>query len=118
MQVMSNLLYFCGMCGVVKEMLLKRYFSKVYLCFQKHSLFLLPLRKAETFNFIYGDRTLEVVLNSRNQIELKHAKRLANIILFLDRDWVITDSWLFEAEHYLSESDLIFSDSCWMRGRV
>lgn len=29
MQVMSNLLYFYGMCGVVKELLLKRYFSKV-----------------------------------------------------------------------------------------
>ncbi|KAE9588504.1 hypothetical protein Lal_00003344 [Lupinus albus] len=27
-KVMSNLLYFYGMCGVVKEMLLKRYFSK------------------------------------------------------------------------------------------
>lgn len=26
---MSNLLYFYGMCGVVKELLLKRYFSKV-----------------------------------------------------------------------------------------
>lgn len=31
MQVMSNLLYFYGMCGVVKELLLKRYFSKVGL---------------------------------------------------------------------------------------
>jgi len=31
LQVMSNLLYFYGMCGVVKEILLKRYFSKVYL---------------------------------------------------------------------------------------
>lgn len=30
---MSNLLYFYGMCGVVKELLLKRYFSKVYPCF-------------------------------------------------------------------------------------
>ena len=29
MQVMSNLLYYYGMCGVVKELLLKRYFSKV-----------------------------------------------------------------------------------------
>nr|XP_025678480.1 cell division cycle protein 48 homolog [Arachis hypogaea] len=28
MQVMSNLLYFCGMCGVAKEMLLKWYYSK------------------------------------------------------------------------------------------
>lgn len=27
-KVMSNLLYFYGMCGVVKELLLKRYFSK------------------------------------------------------------------------------------------
>ncbi|KAJ8448849.1 hypothetical protein Cgig2_011470 [Carnegiea gigantea] len=27
-KVMSNLLYFYGMCGIVKEMLLKRYFSK------------------------------------------------------------------------------------------
>ncbi|XP_015972317.1 protein NDL2 [Arachis duranensis] len=27
-KVMSNLLYFCGMCGVAKEMLLKRYYSK------------------------------------------------------------------------------------------
>ncbi|XLR19467.1 hypothetical protein S83_047379, partial [Arachis hypogaea] len=26
--VMSNLLYFCGMCGVAKEMLLKRNYSK------------------------------------------------------------------------------------------
>uniref|UniRef100_A0A2P2M5D7 Uncharacterized protein n=1 Tax=Rhizophora mucronata TaxID=61149 RepID=A0A2P2M5D7_RHIMU len=31
LQVMSNLLYYCGMCGVVKELLLKRYFSKVSL---------------------------------------------------------------------------------------
>lgn len=30
---MSNLLYFYGMCGVVKELLLKRYFSKVFSCF-------------------------------------------------------------------------------------
>uniref|UniRef100_A0A2P2M5C5 Uncharacterized protein MANES_03G047100 n=1 Tax=Rhizophora mucronata TaxID=61149 RepID=A0A2P2M5C5_RHIMU len=28
LQVMSNLLYYCGMCGVVKELLLKRYFCK------------------------------------------------------------------------------------------
>nr|DAD44466.1 TPA_asm: hypothetical protein HUJ06_002696 [Nelumbo nucifera] len=28
-QVMSNLLYFYGMCGVLKEILLQRYFSKV-----------------------------------------------------------------------------------------
>ena len=28
---MSNLLYFCGMCSVVKELLLIRYFSKVKL---------------------------------------------------------------------------------------
>ncbi|XP_057736711.1 protein NDL2-like [Arachis stenosperma] len=27
-KVMSNLLYFCGMCRVAKEMLLKRYYSK------------------------------------------------------------------------------------------
>uniref|UniRef100_A0A2P2M5C9 Pollen-specific protein SF21 n=2 Tax=Rhizophora mucronata TaxID=61149 RepID=A0A2P2M5C9_RHIMU len=27
-KVMSNLLYYCGMCGVVKELLLKRYFCK------------------------------------------------------------------------------------------
>ncbi|RYQ90796.1 hypothetical protein Ahy_B09g096787 isoform B [Arachis hypogaea] len=27
-KVMSNLLYFCGMCGVAKEMLLKWYYSK------------------------------------------------------------------------------------------
>lgn len=27
-KVMSNLLYICGMCGIVKEMLLMRYFSK------------------------------------------------------------------------------------------
>ncbi|KAI4337128.1 hypothetical protein L6164_015577 [Bauhinia variegata] len=27
-KVMSNLLYFCGMCGVVKEILFNRYFSK------------------------------------------------------------------------------------------
>ncbi|XP_051151421.1 protein NDL2 isoform X1 [Andrographis paniculata] len=27
-KVMSNLLYLCGMCGIVKEMLLMRYFSK------------------------------------------------------------------------------------------
>ena len=32
-KVMSNLLYFYGMCGVVKEILLKRYFSKVCFCF-------------------------------------------------------------------------------------
>ena len=28
-QVMSNLLYYYGMCGLVKECLLQRYFSKV-----------------------------------------------------------------------------------------
>lgn len=39
MQVMSNLLYFYGMCGVVKELLLKRYFSKVGLV-KKQSLHL------------------------------------------------------------------------------
>ncbi|XLU26986.1 hypothetical protein S245_063052, partial [Arachis hypogaea] len=27
-KVMTNLLYFCGMCGVAKEMFLKRYYSK------------------------------------------------------------------------------------------
>uniref|UniRef100_M0ZQ70 Pollen specific protein sf21 n=1 Tax=Solanum tuberosum TaxID=4113 RepID=M0ZQ70_SOLTU len=27
-QVMTNLLYFCGMCTLVKELLLLRYFSK------------------------------------------------------------------------------------------
>ncbi|EPS74062.1 hypothetical protein M569_00698 [Genlisea aurea] len=27
-KVMSNLLYICGMCGIVKELLLRRYFSK------------------------------------------------------------------------------------------
>lgn len=32
-QVVSNLLYYYGMCGVVKELLLKRYFSKVFSCF-------------------------------------------------------------------------------------
>lgn len=31
LQVMSNLLYICGMCGIVKELLLMRYFSKVCL---------------------------------------------------------------------------------------
>lgn len=34
LQVMSNILYFYGMCGLVKELLLMRYFSKVSLCFQ------------------------------------------------------------------------------------
>lgn len=29
LQVMSNLLYFYGMCGLLKEFLLQRYFSKV-----------------------------------------------------------------------------------------
>lgn len=29
LQVMSNLLYYYGMCGLVKELLLMRYFSKV-----------------------------------------------------------------------------------------
>jgi hypothetical protein len=32
LQVLSNLLYYYGMCGVVKELLLKRYFSKVFSC--------------------------------------------------------------------------------------
>ncbi|XLT91087.1 hypothetical protein HN873_012762, partial [Arachis hypogaea] len=40
-KVMSNLLYFCGMCRVAKEMLLKRYYSKVYFV-HPNSLFLLP----------------------------------------------------------------------------
>jgi len=45
MQVMSNLLYYYGTCGVVKEMLLKRYFSKVWssyfhFSFQKKTLLL------------------------------------------------------------------------------
>ncbi|XP_048602783.1 protein NDL2-like isoform X1 [Brassica napus] len=40
-KVMSNLLYYYGMCGVVKELLLKRYFSKfvVMLKFQNQILF-------------------------------------------------------------------------------
>jgi len=42
---MSNLLYYYGTCGVVKEMLLKRYFSKVWssnfhFSFQKKTLLL------------------------------------------------------------------------------
>ncbi|XLS71541.1 hypothetical protein HN51_028406 [Arachis hypogaea] len=56
--VMSNLLYFCGMCRVAKEMLLKRYYSKVYFV-HPNSLFLLPFSEAELFAFIYGDRTFE-----------------------------------------------------------
>lgn len=34
LQVMLNVLYYYGMCGVVKELLLKRYFSKVLLWFK------------------------------------------------------------------------------------
>ena len=34
LQVMLNVLYYYGMCGVVKELLLKRYFSKVLLRFK------------------------------------------------------------------------------------
>ncbi|CAN6564516.1 unnamed protein product [Malus baccata var. baccata] len=30
--VMSNMLYFYGMCGLLKECMLQRYFSKVLLC--------------------------------------------------------------------------------------
>lgn len=31
LQVISNMLYFYGMCGLLKECLLQRYFSKVLL---------------------------------------------------------------------------------------
>lgn len=67
MQVLKNLLYFYGMCGLLKECLLQRYFSKVLF------LFVGDITKVKSFlhvisNLLYVSfRNLGAALREQNQ---------------------------------------------------
>lgn len=69
--MVSNLIYFYGMCGVVKELLLKRYFSKVgQLLFLVTILFMVGSRIILDlcFEFVSWCRKFVAVLKYLSQI--------------------------------------------------
>ncbi|KAM1178573.1 hypothetical protein COP2_018305 [Malus domestica] len=74
--VMLNMLYFYGMCGLLKERLLQRYFSEPYLPLELQHL---------SFTFVYG-AVLETAMQGRDMLgraRKKTGKTLPNMGLFL-----------------------------------
>lgn len=85
LQVMSNLLYMCGMCGLVKEMLLMRYFSKVLLGIhfnlQEDSVWTID----DITRFLCFDRMFVGVLTYQNQTSFDHVEELVFLSSFFGR---------------------------------
>lgn len=74
-QVISNLIYFYGMCGLIKERLLQRYFSKVAFAI----LFFMFLSlchdtNAHDFLFVYVGRKFVAMHKSLSQILCRAAE--------------------------------------------
>lgn len=83
---MSNLLYFYGMCGLVKELLLMRYFSKVSFCSGSIKFDTWFLTNIGLIGYLMNNRMF--VAMSKNQIQMlfKRAEEYISIFLF----WFMT----------------------------
>lgn len=76
-QVMSNLLYYYGMCGLLKECLLYRYFSKVLNVSLKYYSWKSRIRKKYRYRFSsICIRMFVVVLKFQNRTSFKHVEEL------------------------------------------
>lgn len=67
MQVLMNLLYFYGMCGLLKECLLQRYFSKVFFHSLSNIMQVESFLEVTLLLYIFF-RSLDAVFREQNQM--------------------------------------------------